>query len=294
MGAISLEGKAAVVTGAGRGIGRSIALALAAYGASVIVNDIGVALNGAETSDAPADEVVDEIRAAGGKATANFDSVATMDGGARVVAAAIERYGRVDTLVCAAGILRPATIFEMSESDWDDVMTTNVKGHFTTIKPAAIAMRDQRCGSIMTFTSTGGLQGNPQQPNYSAAKEAIVGLTRAVALSLAPYATCNAIAPSAQTRMTDRMLPSGRTAPSANLVAPLAVFLASDEAQHITGQVLAIGGEQASIYPQPRPVRSIFREGGWTPDALAAQWDRTLGYDKLVRYDRYVSAAYVA
>jgi NAD(P)-dependent dehydrogenase (short-subunit alcohol dehydrogenase family) len=286
---ISLDDQVAVVTGAGRGIGRAIALALASYGSKVVVNDIGVALDGSEAGERPADDVVSEITAAGGDAVPCFESVATLGGGERVVAAALDRYGRIDTLVCAAAILRPTTIFEMTESDWDEVIATNLTGTFAPIKAACPAMREQQSGSIMVFTSTGGLQGNPQQPNYSAAKEAVNGLMRAVALTLAPYATCNAIAPSAQTRLTQRMLPAGRTNPAPELVAPMAVFLASDAARHITGQVVSIGGEQAGIYPQPRPSRTAFRSGGWTPEALAEVWDASLGVDKLVRYDRYVT-----
>lgn len=290
MAEISLEGQVAVVTGAGRGIGRAIALALASYGSKVVVNDIGAALDGSETGERPADDVVAEIVAAGGEAVPCFDSIASFEGGTAVVDAALERYGQIDTLVCAAAILRPTTIFEMTESDWDSVIATNLTGTFAPVRAACHAMREQKAGSIMVFTSTGGLQGNPLQPNYSAAKEGVIGLMRAVALTLAPFATCNAIAPSAQTRLTDRMLPPGRTNPSPELVAPMAVFLASDAARHVTGQVVSIGGEQAGTYPQPRPGRTAFRQGGWTPEALADVWDASLGVDKLVRYDRYVDA----
>jgi NAD(P)-dependent dehydrogenase (short-subunit alcohol dehydrogenase family) len=257
----------------------------------VVVNDVGVALDGSDIGERPADEVVAEIEAQGGEALASSESIATMGGGDRAIAMALDAYGRIDTLVCAAGIMRPATIFEMTEAEWDDVLTTNVKGTFAAIKPACLAMREQQGGSIIVFTSTGGLQGNPLQPNYSSSKEAVVGLMRAVALSLAPYATCNAISPRASTRMTERMLPIGQSAPDADFVAPLAVFLASSAARHITGQVIAIGGEQVSLYPQPRPTRTAFRAGGWTPEALADVWAGALGVDTLVRYDRYVNAA---
>lgn len=285
----TLYGTVAVVTGAAGGIGRAVALALAAAGAKIVVNDVGVALDGREPSDRPANDVVQEITGSGGEAVACFESVATMEGGRRAVETAIEAYGRLDTLVCSAGILRPASIFDMIEADWDDVIGTNLKGHFTTIQPASRIMRDQGSGTILTFTSSGGLEGNPLQPNYSATKEGVIGLTRAVALSLAPYATCNAISPSGQSRMTDRMLPEGRTAPNPDLVAPLAVFLASAAARHITGQVIAIGGERVALYPQPRPVRSAFRPGGWTAAELAQMWPSTLHVDPLVRYERYVS-----
>jgi NAD(P)-dependent dehydrogenase (short-subunit alcohol dehydrogenase family) len=290
MARISLEGQVAAVTGAGRGIGRAIAIALAERGAKVVVNDIGVSLRGEATGERPAEEVVDEISSRGGDAVACLDSVDTMDGGKRVVDTAIEAFGRLDTVACAAAIVRPTTIFEMSEQEWDDVIATNLKGAFSVVQPAAIAMRAQRSGTIMLFTSSGGLQGNPLQPNYAASKEALIGLMRAVALSLLPYATCNAIAPSAQTRLSELMLPPGRKSGAPELVAPLAVFLASDAARHVTGQVIAIGSERLSLYPQPRPSRDAFRAGGWTAEAIADAWDSTLAGDKLVRYDRYVGA----
>ena len=286
---LSLAGQAAIVTGGGRGIGRAVALALAAAGSRVVVNDLGVSLEGEGSSTGPAEEVTGEIKAAGGEAVHCFESVATMDGGRKVVQACLGAFGRVDTLVCAAGILRPATIFDMTEEQWDSVLTTNLKGHFSVIQPAARLMRDQKSGTIVTFTSTGGLEGNPLQPNYSASKEGIVGLTRAVALSLAPYATCNAVSPSGATRLTDRMLPPERkgTAPDPSTIAPLIVFLASGAARQVTGQVIGMSGERATLYPQPRPFRTAIRAGGWTPEALAGAWTAQLGTDQLVRYDRY-------
>ena len=286
-----LKGKVAVVTGAGRGVGRSVAIGLARAGARVVVNDLGVEIDGTAASQGPASEVADEIRAFGGEAIPSFDSVATMDGGRRIIDLAMSTWGRVDTVACAAGILRPASIFDMTEAEWDDVIAANLKGIFTVVQPAARVMRDQQSGSIITFTSTGGLEGNPKQPNYSATKEGLLGITRAVALTLAPYATCNSISPSAKTRMSDLMLPAGRVNPSADLVAPLAVFLASDRARHITGQVIAIGGDRLALYPQPRPTRIAFMPGGWTAEALADRWDEVMGVDKMVRFDRYVQAA---
>ena len=282
-----LQQKVAVVTGGAGGIGREISLGLAAAGAKVIVNDVGAALDGSNPSAKPADEVVREIRSKGGEAIACFESVDTMQGGARIVQAAQDAFGRLDAVICAAGILRPATIFDMTEREWDDVIRVHLKGHFAVMQPACRVMRKQQSGSIITCTSSGGLEGNPAQPNYSAAKEGIIGLTRAVALSIAPYATCNSVWPSAWTRMTQRMAPPGRTTPPPEMTVPLFVYLASDAARHITGQVINISGEKVSLFPQPRPVRSAFRSGGWTAEELARTWDANLGVDKLLRYDRY-------
>ena len=283
-----LENKVAIVTGAAGGIGREIALGLAAAGASVIVNDIGAAVDGSGPSATPADDVVREIKAKGGRAVACYESVDTMKGGLRIVEVAEDAYGRLDALICAAGILRPASIFDMSERDWDDVVRVHLKGHFAIIQPACRVMRKQQSGSIITCTSSGGLEGNPAQPNYSAAKEGIIGLTRAVALSIAPYATCNSVWPSAWTRMTQLMAPPGRVTPPPEMTVPLFVYLASDAARHITGQVINISGEKVALFPQPRPLRVAFRSGGWTAEELVRVWDASMGIDKLVRYDRFM------
>ena len=180
-----LENKVAVVTGAGRGIGRSVAIGLAREGAAVVVNDFGVAVDGSQPSDGPASEVVAEIEKAGGKAVSNFDSVATMDGGEAIIRTALEKFGKIDILVCVAGILRERMIFNMPEEDWDAVIATHLKGHFACMKPATILMRQQHSGRIITFTSSAGLDGSPGQPNYAAAKEGIVGLTRSTAIAMA-------------------------------------------------------------------------------------------------------------
>lgn len=288
-----LEGKVAVVTGAGRGIGRSVAIGLAHAGASVVVNDYGVAVDGSAPSNGPAAEVAEEIRAAGGKAMPNFDSVATMDGGERIIRTALDNFGKLDILVCVAGILRERMIFNMPEEDWDAVISTHLKGHFACMKPATILMRQQQSGRIITFTSSAGLDGSPGQPNYAAAKEGIVGLTRSTAIAMAKYnVTCNAIAPGAQTRMTERTVgtPNERVRSGADgpggpdHIAPVVTFLASDEAGHITGQVVGVSGPKVSLYSQPRQFRQIFRDGGWTPERLAEIWDSTLGQDELARF----------
>ena len=284
-----LDGKVAVVTGGGTGIGRAVSIGLAAAGAAVVVNDYGVSVDGMDPSSEPANQVVAEIRKAGGRAVAAADSVATMAGGRTVVELALKEFGDLHVLVCCAGILRERMIFNMSEEDWDAVIAVHLKGHFTVMQPATRHMRERRAGSIITFTSTAGLEGSPGQPNYSAAKEGIVGLTRSTALAMAKYGVrCNAISPTADTRMTQR-LPGARrgaaiaTPPEA--IAPVATFLASDRAAHITGQVIGVRGSEVTLFSHPAPLRTASTPGSWTPEALAEVWDRALGQDRLRRLD---------
>jgi NAD(P)-dependent dehydrogenase (short-subunit alcohol dehydrogenase family) len=286
---IRLDDQVAVVTGAGRGIGREVALLMAERGARVVVNDLGTDVGGDGPGPGPADDVVAIIAERGGDAVASAASVASAQGGAEVIRTAVDTYGRLDILVCAAGIMRPTLIFDLPEADWDAVLATNLTGHFNVMQPAVRIMADQRAGTIITFTSSGGLQGSPHQPNYAASKEGILGLTRSVALTIAPYATCNSISPHAWTRMQERMNHPRQDMPGPEHVAPVAVFLASDAARHITGQVIGVDGERVSLFPQPRPVRSVVQAGGWTPESLAEQWDAALGTDQLVRYERYHS-----
>lgn len=282
--AVQLQGQVAIVTGAGRGIGRAIAIHLASLGARVVVNDIGAAQGEPEST---ADAVVREINLAGGEAVSVIETVATMAGGQRVIDAAQDHFGRLDALVCNAGILRPASLFDLTEAEWDAVIKTNLKGHFTVMQPAARIMKAQKSGSIVVLTSSGGLEGSPNQPNYAASKEGILGLMRSAALALAPAVTCNAVSPSALTRMIDRMRP-GHNPGRPEDVAPVVAFLLSEAARHITGQVIGVAGERVSIFPQPQPARSVFRAGGWTAEQLAAVWGATLGTEKLVRYERFV------
>jgi len=222
-----LDGKVAVVTGAGNGIGRGVALGLARAGARVVVNDYGVTVDGREPSSAAAQAVVKEIEAFGGQAVANAESVATMAGGQSIVDTALSRFGDLQIVVCCAGILRERMIFNMTEEEWDAVVAVHLKGHFTVMRPATRHMREKRRGRIIAFTSTAGLEGSPGQPNYSAAKEGIVGLTRSTALAMARYGvTVNCISPSAETRMTER-LPDDRRAQAAappEAVAPVVRF----------------------------------------------------------------------
>jgi len=284
-----LEGKVAVVTGGGTGIGRAVALDLAAAGAAVVVNDYGVGVDGRDPSSEPANQVVAEIVRAGGRAVASPESVATMEGGRAVVERALKEFGDLHVLVCCAGILRERMIFNMSEEEWDAVIAVHLKGHFTVMQPATRHMRERKAGSIVTFTSAAGLEGSPGQPNYSAAKEGIVGLTRSTALAMARYGVrCNAISPTADTRMTQR-LPEGRraaaTATPPEAIAPVVTFLGSDRAAHITGQVIAVRGAEVSVYAQPAPLRTLVGAGPWTAESLAEVWDRALGQDRLRRLD---------
>ena len=283
-----LDGKVAVVTGAGNGIGRGVALGLARAGARVVVNDYGVTVDGREPSSAAAQAVVKEIEAFGGQAVANAESVATMAGGQSIVDAALSRFGDLQIVVCCAGILRERMIFNMTEEEWDAVVAVHLKGHFTVMRPATRHMREKRRGRIITFTSTAGLEGSPGQPNYSAAKEGIVGLTRSTALAMARYGvTVNCISPSAETRMTER-LPDDRRAQAAappEAVAPVVTFLASDRAAHVTGQVIHVRGNQVTLWSHPAPLRAITSREGWTPEALAEVYDQALGQDRLRRLD---------
>ncbi|MBI4269049.1 MAG: SDR family oxidoreductase [Candidatus Rokubacteria bacterium] len=285
-----LDGKVAVVTGGGNGIGRGVALALAAAGAAVVVNDYGVGVDGRDPSRGPAEAVVAEIAARGGRAVASVQSVATMQGGQAAIDAALSAFGDLHILVCCAGILRERMIFNMTEEEWDAVIAVHLKGHFAVMRPATRHMREKRYGRIVTFTSTAGLEGSPGQPNYSAAKAGIVGLTRSTALAMAKYGvTVNAISPEAETRMTER-LPDARraqvaTAAPPEAIAPVVVFLASDRAAHVTGQILHVRGDRVGVWSHPAPVRTVVRDGRWTPEALADVYDRVLGQDRLRRFD---------
>src|SRR5436309_4413542 len=283
-----LDGKVAAITGAGSGIGRAVAIGMAASGASVVVADYGVSVDGRDPSSAPAEAVVKQIQGAGDRAVACAEDVSTMAGGRAIVDTALAQFGGLHAVVCCAGILRERMIFNMSEEEWDAVIAVHLKGHFTVMQPATRHMREKRAGRIITFTSTAGLEGSPGQPNYSAAKEGIVGLTRSTALAMAKYGvTVNCISPTAETRMTER-LPDGRRAQAAappEAIAPVVAFLASDRAAHVTGQILHVRGNQVSLWSHPAPIRAITSREGWTPEALADVYDTALGQDRLRRID---------
>ncbi len=277
-----LKGKVAVVTGAGRGVGRGEALALASEGAKVVVNDLGGAANGTSASTAPADLVVAEIKKMGGEAVANHASVATAQGGENIIKAAIDAFGRLDILVNNAGILRDKMIFNMTEEEWDIVMKVHLYGHFFTTRHACTLFRQQRSGRIINTSSTAGLGSTFGQANYGAAKEGIVGFTRQVARDMARYGvTCNAIRPSAGTRLTlsDELKAAWKKADmEARIermeqmkpedVAPLVVWLASDNAANVNGRTFFVSSGKVALYSEPVEEKALVKVGGWTIDEL--------------------------
>lgn len=278
-----LAGKAVAVTGAGRGIGRAVALAAAAEGARVVVNDYGVATDGTAPSSEVADSVVKEIETAGGEAVAVADDVSTMAGGRRVVETALSAYGRLDGVVCVAGILRERMLFNMTEQEWDPVLATHLKGTFTVFRAAAAVMREQRSGTLIGFTS-GNHQGSVSQANYSAAKGGIISLVRSAALGLHRYGvTANAVAPVARTRMSAGVPMELTEIGEPEDVAALVVYLLSDRARElpVTGQVYTIAGPKIAVWAQPRELRAAYAEGTWTPQRIADSLPGTVGTDPM-------------
>ncbi|HEY8517427.1 MAG TPA: SDR family oxidoreductase [Candidatus Binatia bacterium] len=281
-----LEGKSIAVTGAGRGIGRAVALACAAAGAKVVVNDYGVSIDGKEPTSEVANAVVEEIKAAGGEAVANAESVATMEGGASIVKTAIDNFGRIDGVVCVAGILRERMLFNLTEEDWDPVIATHLKGTFTVFRAAAAVMREQKSGTLIGFTS-GAFAGSVAQANYSAAKGGIVSLVRSAAAGMYRYGvTANCIAPVARTRMSANvpMEISGIGEPED--VAPMVVYLLSDKARHITGQVYTVSGGKIAVWNQPEEVRAMFKDGRWTVEEIEQRLPNTVGFERMKLIDR--------
>lgn len=274
-----LAGKVGIITGAGRGIGRSLALAMAREGAALVVNDAGVTVDGSPEQERPADEVVAQINGEGGAAIVDEGNVASFAATERMVALARAEFGRLDFVVNNAGIVRDRIFHKMSEDDWDAVVAVHLKGTFNLCRAAAGVFRDQRSGAILNMTSTSGLIGNVGQANYAAAKLGIVALTRSVALDLNRFnVRANAIAPFAWTRITGT-LPEGNAAAkqrierlqrlSADHVAPLAVHLVSDGASTISGQVFAVRGAEIVLFSLPRPLATIYQPGGWDAASLA-------------------------
>ncbi len=279
-----LAGKVIAVTGAGRGIGRAVALGAAAEGARVVVNDYGVSMDGGSPTSEIAESVVKEVTAAGGEAVAVADDISTMAGGQRVVDAALTSYGRLDGVVCVAGILRERMLFNMSEDEWDPVIATHLKGTFTVFRAASAVMRQQRAGTLIGFTS-GNHQGSVSQANYSAAKGGVISLVRSAALGLHKYGvTANAVAPVARTRMSANVPMELTEIGEPEDVAALVVYLLSDHAreQGITGQVYTIAGPKIAVWSQPRELRSAYAEGaGWTPERIAQFLPGSVGVDPM-------------
>lgn len=292
----SVKNKVAIVTGGGGGIGRAICILLAQEGAKVVVNDVGTAIDGSGTSNNVANSVVEEINDTGGTAIANFDSVTTMEGGENIVKAALNNYGQLDIVVTPHGILRDRMLFNMTEHEWDSVIETHLKGTFTVCKHASILFRQQKSGRIITFSSTSGLIGNPGQANYGAAKSGIAGFTKVVARDLGRYGvTVNSIAPLANTRMTMSIPDSAqrlskekgitRGADESGLeqaedIAPMVVYLASDHASNVNGQIFLVHGGTIALMSQPRPIRTIYsHQTQWSLDELSTMASKYLVKD---------------
>jgi len=288
-----LNDKAIAVTGAGRGIGRAVALELASQGARVVVNDYGVAMDGSEPSSEPANAVVAEIKEAGGEAVANANSVTEMEGGASIVQSAVDNFGRIDGVVCLAGILRERMLFNMSEAEWDPVIETHLKGTFTVFRAAAPIFRKQQSGTLIAFTS-GAFAASVAQANYSAAKGGIVSLMRSAAAGMYKYGvTSNCVAPAAKSRMSGEV-PQAFEMGEPEDVAPIVSYLLSDRARHITGQIYHINGGDIGVYNQPEVVRHMWKDRRWTAAEIADHLDGMLGQEPMpiiARLDMMAKAA---
>ena len=266
-----LDGKVVAVTGAGRGIGRCIAIDCAAAGAKVVVADYGVEMDGSAPTSDIADSVVAEIKAAGGEAISLGSDVSTMEGGAAVVDAGIDEWGYFDGVVCVAGILRERMLFNMTEEERDDVLRVHLKGTFTVYRAAAAYFRKaERPGSLVAFTSGVWALGAVGQPNYAAAKGGIVSFSYSAALAMARYnVRANVIAPVARTRMSANVPAEIEEMGDPEDVAPMAVYLLSDEAQNVTGQVYTVVGNKIAVWTQPKEARAMYADGRWKPEEIA-------------------------
>jgi NAD(P)-dependent dehydrogenase (short-subunit alcohol dehydrogenase family) len=289
-----LEGKVAIVTGAGAGIGRETALLLASKGASVVVNDLGTSVSGEGHSSAPAAETVSMIKAAGGAAVASADSVADWKSAHRIVQAALDTFGRLDIVINNAGNVRWGPFWELGEDEYRSIVSTHLDGTFFVSRAAALQFQKQKGGVFVHTTSTSGLMGHNNQAHYCAAKSAITGLSRAIAIDMKPYGVrSNCVAPFAFTRMADGVKRSPeamarleRMKPAQN--AQLSVALASDAAKDVNGQVFIVRGNEIFLAGQGFPIRGIHEAAGWSPEtivqhafpALAASFTPTIGFNE--------------
>ena len=281
-----LEGKVVIVTGGGRGIGRDFCLAMAKQGAKVVVNDPGGSAAGEGVDVGPAQQVVDEIRAAGGTALANTESVAAWDSANRIIKSAIDFFGRLDVVVNNAGILRDRIFHNMSVDEWKAVIDVHLNGSFYMARAAAPYFKSEGAGRYIHMTSTSGLIGNFGQANYAAAKLGIVGLSKSIALDMARYnVTSNCISPFAWSRLigtipTETPEEKARVAKIQTMetskIAPLAVYLSSDAAKDVSGQIFAVRANEIFLMGQSRPIRSVHRGEGWTPETVASHAIPTL------------------
>jgi NAD(P)-dependent dehydrogenase (short-subunit alcohol dehydrogenase family) len=274
----TMQDKVVVVTGSGRGIGREIAFLMAEHGAKVVVNDTGASVSGESESASPAEEVVAAIKAKGGEAVANSDSVAEWAGAQKIIATAVDTFGRIDCVVNNAGILRDKIFHQMTPEDFDLVVKVHLNGSFYVSRAAAEHFRNQKSGAFVHMTSTSGIVGNFGQANYSAAKMGILGLSKSIALDMQRYnVRSNCISPFAWSRMVGAIpdtpdqkerLDKIKTM-TPDKIAPFAVFLGSDAAKDVNGQILAVRRNEIFLISHPRPVRSIHRSEGWTPQTIA-------------------------
>ncbi|PZG15618.1 SDR family NAD(P)-dependent oxidoreductase [Nonomuraea aridisoli] len=280
----SLDGRVAIVTGAGRGIGASISRMFAEQGARLVLNDLGAHPDGTGGDAGPAQEIAEQIKGLGGEAVSDPGDVADTATGRRLVDLAIGNYGRLDVVVNVAGILRDRMIFNLPDEDWDAVIRVHLRGHYSTIKPAAAYWREQRNPDghyrIINFTSDSALQGSPGQPNYAAAKMGIIGLTASLANGLARYGvTANAIAPGAATRLTatvpgDKQLgehPADEQVMSPDNIAPIVTYLAGTESDWLSGRTIGASGYEVRLWNTPEVVETVSSDGPWDLDDLAAK-----------------------
>lgn len=274
-----LEGKVVIVTGSGRGIGREMALQMASQGARVVVNDVGVSVSGEADDEDPGREVVEAIRAAGGEAVLSRDSVSEWGSAQRIVQQALDSFGRIDAVVNNAGILRDRIFHQMTPEEFDAVIKVHLYGSFYMSRAAITHFREQKSGAFVHMTSTSGLVGNVGQANYAAAKLGIVGLSKSIALDGARYGVrSNCISPFAWSRMVGS-IPAADPEQAARVekiksmtpapIAAMATFLASDAAATVNGQIFTVRKNEVFLMSQPRPIRSLHRAEGWTPESLA-------------------------